>query len=44
MADEERNIEQQEVSDTDADTRDVEESQQIDYTEMSERRTRMERV
>lgn len=42
MADEERNIEQQEVSDADADTRDVEESQQSDYTEMSERLTRME--
>ncbi len=42
MAEDTRDEVEQEVEDTDADTRDVEESQQNDYTDMSNRLTRME--
>lgn len=37
-----KKAEQQEVEDNDADTRDVEETQQEDYSALSERLTRME--
>lgn len=42
MAEDTRDEVEQEVEDADADTRDVEESQQNDYTDMSNRLTRME--
>ena len=42
MDDEVREAEEQEVEDNDADTRDVEESQGQDYSELSNRLTRME--
>ena len=42
MDDDVKRDEEQVVEDTDADTRDVEDSQQNDFTEMSNRLTRME--
>ncbi len=42
MDDDFKRDEEQVVEDTDADTRDVEDSQQNDFTEMSNRLTRME--
>ena len=42
MEDEIKEAEEREVEDTDADTRDVEETQREDYSALSERLTRME--